>query len=98
MRDLRRLLQKMKPVAVEQRFVLCRVSLSSLIYFVTVLLVLWAFVPFAMLMETGNKHEELITKSGFVLRGKKPQQARYKRAWCCAGFCYGVSVFFGKNI
>lgn len=36
MRDLGRLLQKMKPVAVEQRFVPCQVPFSPLIYFLTV--------------------------------------------------------------
>lgn len=61
-------LQKRKPVAVEQRFVPCQVPLSPLIYFLTVLLALWAFIPFAMLVETGKKHGELITESGFVLR------------------------------
>ena len=52
MRDLGRFLQKMKPLAVEQRLVPCQVPLSPLIYFLTVLLALWAFIPFAMLMET----------------------------------------------
>lgn len=89
MRDLGRLLQKMKLVAVEQRFVPCQVPLSPLIYFLTVLLALWAFIPFAVLLETGNKCGELITKSGFVLRGKKPQQARHNRGWCCAGLAMG---------
>lgn len=42
----------MKPLVVKQRLVPCQVPLSPLIYFLTVLLALWAFIPFAMLMET----------------------------------------------
>lgn len=52
MRGLGRFLQKMKPLAVEQRLVPCQVPLSPFIYFQTVLLTLWAFIPFATLMET----------------------------------------------
>lgn len=52
LRDLGRFLQKMKPLAVEQRLVACLVPLSPLICFLTVLLALWAFIPFAELMET----------------------------------------------
>lgn len=50
--DLGRVLQKMNPLAVEQKLVACLVPLSPLICFLTVVLVLWAFIPFAELMET----------------------------------------------
>lgn len=89
-------LQKRKPVAVEQRFVPCQVPLSPLIYFLTVLLALWAFIPFAMLVETGKKHGELITESGFVLKEATAGQAQQRMVLCCS--CCEVSVFFGKNI
>lgn len=98
MRGLGRLLQKMKPVAVEQRFVPCQVPLSPLIYFLTVLLALWAFIPFTVLMETGNKRRELITKSGFVLRRKKPQQARHNRGRCCAALLWAVCILWKEHL